>query len=785
MIDCSLHTFLQKHYLVFLLVSMLLVLSSCSQEESNNIESVSISRTNVVPDQVDFNYHVRPILSDRCYTCHGPDEAARQGELRLDIEEEAFIALGESQDHHAIVKGDPENSTLVYRIYTDNKRELMPPPESNLVLEAHEKAILKRWIEQGAQWKTHWSFISPAKSELPEVADETWPINEIDHFVLGKLESQNLVPRERASKEQLIRRLTFDLTGLSPTLEEMDSFLGDESPDAYDKVVDRLLASNAYAEHMTVQWLDIARYADTHGYQDDLERTMWPWRDWVIHAFKENMPYDQFVKWQLAGDLLPEATKEQILATAFNRNHKITQEGGVIHEEYRVEYVADRTQTFATAFLGLTVECARCHDHKYDPIAQKDYYSLFGFFNSVPEKGVIGYGEIPDPKVKLSQKEMEEILTFINNVDTLEEIEVMVMADSVVQRQAYILSRGAYDKPTVAVATETPPAVLPFPENFPANRLGLADWLTLKENPLTSRVAVNRFWQQLFGNGIVGTSNDFGNQGALPTHPELLDWLAIRFVEENWDVSAILKYIVSSATYRQSTKLSPEMLELDPQNNYLARAPRLRLSAEMVRDHFLNISGLLVKDIGGPSVKPYQPPGLWYETTGGGGGSTAKYVEGQGSALYRRSLYTFWKRTVPPPSMITFDAASRDNCTVKRQRTSTPLQALVLMNDPQIIEAARVIAYRSIEEAKPDLNARIDFIFRLATSRFPAEDEQAALREYFEVELLRFEKDEDSAKQLLSNGVYPQKDLLNVAEMAAYTILASTIFNLDEAITKG
>jgi len=765
-----------------LLLFGILMVTACAPTEKNETTSGE-SRDLVIPDKVDFNYHVRPILSDRCYTCHGPDEGTREAGLRLDLEEAAFIALGENKDHHAIVKGDAKKSTLIERIYTDNKREIMPPPESNLILEAHEKAILKRWIEQGAEWKTHWSFIPPVKSDLPEVADEDWPINEIDHFVLAKLESQDLVPKKMATKEQLIRRLTFDLTGLSPSLEEIDNFLEDENPDAYEKVVDRLLASNAYAEHMTTQWLDIARYADTHGYQDDLERIMWPWRDWVIHAFKKNMPYDQFVKWQLAGDLLPDATKEQILATGFNRNHKITQEGGVIDEEYRVEYVADRTQTFATAFLGLTVECARCHDHKYDPIAQKDFFSLFGFFNSVPEKGVIGYDEIPEPKITLTQKEIDEVFTFINNVDTLEEIEVMVMADN--PRQAYILNRGAYDQPTTPVATETPPAVLPFPEDLPRNRLGLADWLTLKENPLTARVAVNRFWQQLFGNGIVGTSNDFGNQGALPTHPELLDWLSIKFVEENWDVRAILKCIVNSATYRQNTKISPEMLELDPQNSYLARAPRLRLSAEMMRDHFLSISGLLVKDIGGPSVKPYQPPGLWSETTGGGGGSTAKYVEGEGSALYRRSLYTFWKRTVPPPSMITFDAASRDNCTVKRQRTSTPLQALVLMNDPQIIEAARVIAYRSIEEAKPDLASRIDFIFRLATSRFPASDEQDALRDYFEEELVRFQKDEDAAKALLSNGDYPQKDLLDLPEMAAYTILASTIFNLDEAITKG
>ena len=774
-------SFLRKHLQSILILGMFLLLIACAKTTSDEPTDYVVQQTQVVPDRVDFNYHVRPILSDRCYACHGPDEAARQAGLRLDIEEDAFIALGEKKDHYAIVKGSVKESTLVNRIYATDESLVMPPPESNLALEDYEKEILKRWIEQGAEWKTHWSLIPPQKSALPDVKNKDWAINEIDYFILAGIESQKFSVSETAAKEQLIRRLSFDLTGLPPSLEEIDTFLNDESPNAYEQLVDRLLNSTAYAEHMTAQWLDIARYADTHGYQDDLERIMWPWRDWVIHAFQENMPYDQFVQWQLAGDLLPNPTKEQILATGFNRNHKITQEGGVIHEEYRVEYVADRTQTFATAFLGLTVECARCHDHKYDPISQKDFYSLFGFFNSVPEKGVIGYDEIPEPKMKLTQKEMEEVLTFINNIDTLPEIEVMVMQDSVDTRQAFILNRGAYDKPTTPVKTETPAAVLSYPDDLPRNRLGLANWLTLKENPLTARVVVNRLWQQLFGNGIVSTSNDFGNQGALPSHPELLDWLAVKLIEENWDVKAILKYMVSSATYRQETKVTAKMLELDPTNQYLSRAPRLRLSAEMIRDHFLKISGLLVNEIGGPSVKPYQPPGLWQETTGGGGGSTAKYVEGSGDALYRRSLYTFWKRTVPPPSMMTFDASARDNCTVKRQRTSTPLQALVLLNDPQMIEAARVLAYRAAEESEASLDDRLNFIFRLATSRFPDEDEKASLKGYFGEELARFEQDPSAAKQLLATGYYPQKEFLSDAEMAAYTMLASTIFNLDEA----
>ncbi|MCR9289219.1 MAG: PSD1 and planctomycete cytochrome C domain-containing protein [Bacteroidetes bacterium] len=743
------------------------------------------SMQKAVPDIVDYNFHVKPILSDRCFTCHGPDENTREGDLRFDTEEGMFAALGKEKDHFAIVPGDIVKSTLVDRMYTENPDDMMPPPESNLTLEAYEKEILKKWIEQGAKWKKHWSFLPIEKPDIPTVQNEDWIQNDIDNFVLSQLEKEGITPAEKASKRALLRRVSFDLTGLPPTLVELQDFENDNSANAYEKAIDRLLDSDAWAENMASKWMDLARYADTHGYQDDLERTMWPWRDWVIHAFQKNMPYNEFVKWQLGGDLIPNRSKEQLIASAFNRNHKITQEGGVIPEEYRVEYVSDRTQTFGTAFLGLTFECAKCHDHKYDPISQKDYYSLFSFFNNVPEFGLIQpYGAIPKPYITLTKEEIDETLTFINNLDTMEAIPLMVMEEMDTIRQAYILNRGAYDKPTDSVTAETPSSILKYNEEFPKNRLGLADWLFHEDNPLTARVTVNRLWQQCFGNGIVATSYDFGNQGSLPTHPELLDFLAAKLRDEGWDQKAILKYIVLSSTYQQSAKVTADLLERDPENQLLARAPRLRLTAEMIRDHALAVSGLLNKTVGGPSVKPYQPNGLWQETTGGGGGSTSRYVQDDGSKLYRRSMYTFWKRTVPPPSMMTFDAASRDFCMVQRETTSTPLQALIMLNDPQIVESARVLAYRAIENAE-DLEHRISMMFEWATSREPSAEELTNLKSYFEEEFTRFQKEPKEAESFLAIGEYEQKALLDTTEMAAYAIVANVIFNLDETITRG
>jgi hypothetical protein len=764
----------------FAIILLLIFPSSCKTDQV--ISSTSI--TKAIPDIIDFNFHVKPILSDRCFTCHGPDGNARKENLRFDTKEGAFAALGKNKDHFAIVPNDVENSTLVNRIFSADPDEIMPTPESNLTLANYEKEILKKWIEQGAEWKEHWSFLPVKDSEVPVVSEGNIN-NPIDNFVLAELNTQNLKSMGVATKAQLIRRVTFALTGLPPTLAEIDNFKKDASPKAYEKVVDRLLQTDAYAETMATNWLDLARYADSHGYQDDLERIMFPWRDWVIHAFKKNMPYDQFVTWQLAGDLLPNPTREQIIATAFNRNHKITQEGGVIPEEYRVEYVSDRTQTFGTAFLGLTFECAKCHDHKYDAIKQKDYFSLFSFFNNVPEQGLIEpYGAIPKPYIKITQKEIEETLTFINNLDTLKEIPLMVMEEMPKKRQAYILNRGAYDKPTTPVNPEMPTSILAFDDKFAKDRLGLSNWLFSKNNPLTARVTVNRLWQQCFGKGIVATPDDFGNQGSLPTHPELLDWLATELMDNNWDLKASLKTMVMSATYQQSSKVTEELLEIDPENNFLARVSRERLSAEMIRDHALATSGLLDKTVGGPSVKPYQPDGLWAETVGGGGGSLAKYIQDKGSKIYRRSIYTFWKRTVPPPSMMTFDASTRDVCAVRRSTTSTPLQALVMLNDPQIVEASRVLAYQCIEKEN-DPGERIGMMFRLATSREINPDELNNLLTFFKEEKSKFEKTPKDAEALLQIGEYPQRDLLADPAMAAYTIIANVIFNLDETITKG
>lgn len=767
----------------FVLLSLVFLLS-CGEEPT--VEQMAAG---VLPEVVDFNFHIKPILSDRCFKCHGPDEATREGGLGLHTETHAFAALGKAEDHYALVPGDPEKSTLIHRIFTDDPQEVMPPPESNLSLTDHEKALLRRWVEQGAEWKKHWAFLPPETPAIPDAGEE-WVQNEIDHFIRAKQQEKGLEPSSKANKAKLIRRLSFDLRGLPPTLEEVEAFVNDDRPDAWSQLVDTFLHSTAYAERMALDWMDIARYADTHGYQDDFERVMWPWRDWVIHAYKENMPYDQFVTWQLAGDLLPEPTLEQRIATGFNRNHKITAEGGVIDEEYRVEYVADRAQTLSTAFLGLTMECARCHDHKYDPISQKDYFSLYGFFNNIPEKGFVGelnqnFRYAPKPSIRITQDAIDSIATFINNRDTLPFIDLMVMEEQEAPRKTYILNRGQYDQYGEEVQPAVPSQLPSIPEGAPNNRLGLAQWLFTPENPLTARVTVNRLWQQLFGTGIVATPFDFGNQGALPSHPELLDFLAIKFREEGWDVKAMLRYIVHSATYQQTAVASPELLKYDPENQWLARAPRLRLKAEMIRDQAFAVSGLLNEEVGGPSVKPYQPEGLWEETTGGGGGSTARYMVSEGDDRYRKSIYTFWKRTVPPPGMLIMDAPSRDLCTVKRQETNTPLQALLLLNDPQVLEASKALALRAWEEGGEDAAGRIAYMFRAVTSASPEEAELELLLDYFKEERAVYAQKNKEAKAYLSVGAFTLPENLPLADIAAYTLVANTIFNLDEAITRG
>lgn len=758
-------------------------LSSCSGSAEKDV-ALDIEKSKNLPDKIDFNFHIKPILSDRCFTCHGPDENKREAGLALHTKALAFAALGEDADRYAIVEGDVESSELVKRIFDDNPDNIMPPLESNLVLDEYEKKLLKKWIEQGAEWKTHWAFTKPVHKSIPTIKNEAWAKNEIDFFVIEKLEDLGLSISPQAKREKLIRRASFDLTGLAPSQEILLRYTQSDKFD-FKSLIDELLASDAYAERMAVDWLDLARYADTNGYQDDFERFNWPWRDWVIHAFNKNLPFDEFVTWQIAGDLLPNATMEQIIATGFNRNHKITNEGGAIPEEYRVEYVSDRANTFGTAFLGLTFECAKCHDHKYDPLSQANYYELFSFFNNVPEEGFVEKDQKPEPTITLSKKDLDATLEFINGLDSLQELTYMVMEEMSPPRQAHILSRGAYDQPAEKVYPNTPAAILPFDESYQQDRKGLTDWLFNEDNPLTARVAVNRLWQQLFGNGLVATSNDFGNQGALPSHPDLLDFLALRYQETGWDTKAMLKYMMMSASYQQSSVVTEDLLELDPENRYLARAPKLRLPAEMIRDHALDIADLLVDKIGGPSVKPYQPAGLWAETTGGGGGSTSKYVEDEDEGLYRRSLYTFWKRTVPPPSMMTFDAASRDICTVKRQNTSTPLQALVMLNDPQIIEAARMLAYRSIKEIEDNVGKRIEYMFLLATSRIPEAEELKMLEGYFKEEKERFDESPTLAMDYLSVGNFQMERMIDDTSLAAYALVASAIMNLDETISRG
>ncbi len=752
--------------------------SNNSQKTVLDATTTPAKKEQELPKTVDYIFHVKPILSDRCYPCHGPDEGTREGNFRLDTKEGAFAAIGKDLDRFAILPSDITKSSLVERINTKDPSKLMPPENSNLTLSTYEKKILTRWIEQGAVWKDHWAFVLPEKKAVPTIENNSLAANEIDYFIIDRLKQKGLAPAPKASKEKLLRRVYFDLIGLPPTLEEIDAFVNNSSPNAYEMVVDSLLNSTRYGEHMTASWLDIARYSDTHGYQDDLERTMWPWRDWVISAFNRNIPYDQFITWQLAGDLLPNATLEQVLATGFNRNHKITQESGVIEEEYRVEYVLDRTNTVSKSLLGLTMECAQCHDHKYDPISQKEYFSFYSFFNKVKEKGRIEYGEIPEPNIKITKKEIEGVLSFINMPDSIAEVQLMVMRDDTASRKTYVLKRGVYDAPGDEVRLGTPASILPFTAAYDQNRLGLSRWLFDEKNTLTARVAINRLWQQIFGTGIVASSSDFGNQGALPSHPALLDWLAITFREKGWDTKEMIKLMVLSNTYQQTSKTTPELLEIDPNNKWLARSSRSKLTAEMIRDNALAVSGLLVEEIGGPSVKPYQPAGLWAETTSGQG--LTEYIMGSGDDLYRRSLYTFWKRTVPPPAMMTFDASSRNFCMVERQKTSTPLQALVLLNDPQLMEASRALAIQVISNKALSDEDRITIIFRKITSRKPNAVEVDQLSSF----LKEMEASYDPKKNKFDTD-WLAKTTLSKEKLYAFSSLASLVFNLDEAIVKG
>ncbi len=838
-----------------LVASYLLLAFSCTRQMPDDVAEAYRQ----LPLQVDFNFHIRPILSDRCYPCHGPDENARKGDLRLDQQTAAMARLNQSEQY-AVVPGKPGHSVLVERILSQNQEHMMPPPESKLSLTAEEKALLIKWIEQGAEWKKHWAYIPPVKSVLPEVDQTSWPRNQIDFFVLAKLESLGLPPSEEADKRTLIRRLSFDLTGLPPTLTEIQEFLQDSSVNAYEKLVDRLMASPEYGERWCWEWLNVARYADTNGFQGDPVRNMWPWRDWVIDAFNHNMPYDQFTIQQLAGDLLPQATTNNVLATAFNRNHMYNGEGGRIPEETRVENVFDRVETMSTTWLGLTMNCSRCHDHKFDAISQKEYYQLYDYFNQTSEEG-IGYTGRVKPILDLSPPEklqkVAELQDYVDKISTqvankelekfprdpgqpaaeskaavdldgdnlyalgytpnqrnpyyigllenyyrdrdqvysallkelkeakrkrdqqsADNLQVMVMDQVDLPRKTFILDRGIYNKPLAQEVTRNVPEILPplAPEDA-NNRLALAKWLVSDHHPLTARVTVNRYWQYFFGNGIVKTVEDFGVQGALPTHPELLDWLAVDFMESGWDLKKLFKKIVMSASYRQSSKVTPELLETDPENKYLARAYRGRWPAWMLRDQALLVSGLLVDSIGGPPVKPYQPAGIWEEATFG----KISYKQDHGDALYRRTLYTFWRRIVGPTML--FDNASRQTCSVKASNTNTPIHALTTLNDITFVEAARVMATRVLQEGSTD-DLRLKLAFELATSRLPQANELAILSGRLKELKHQYAGSPEDAKALVTVGEFPLPTGLNTADHAAYTAICSLLLNLDETLTR-
>jgi hypothetical protein len=769
---------------------------------------------------IEFNRDIRPLLADTCFTCHGPAKTTRKADLRLDVEQDAFADRG---GYHVLVPGSLTKSVLWERITATELSKRMPPAKSGRKLTPQQIELIRLWIEQGAKWQPHWAFVPPQRPPLPTVKNGTWPKTPIDFFILYRLEQEKLQPSPEAAKETLIRRVTLDLTGLPPTLKEIDAFLKDRSANAYEKVVDRLLASPRYGERMVLEWLDAARYSDTNGYQTDGTRAMWPWRDWVIKALNDNMPFDRFTIEQLAGDLLSKPTIEQKIATGFHRNHMLNGEGGRIAEESRVDYVVDRVDTTGTVWLGLTVGCARCHEHKYDPLPQKEYYQVYAYFNNINETGGVDRRngtaapvlELPTEeqkqKIAAARKAVTELerqskagaarvmastswpvlaaifewqarakeldkakktLTTLQNAVLI----TMVMEERPKPRETFVLIRGAYDKYGDKVQPGVPQALPAMPKGSLNNRLGLAQWLVSKENPLTARVTVNRYWQQFFGTGLVKTAEDFGVQGEPPSHPELLDWLASEFMKD-WNVKRLHKLMVTSAAYAQSSAVTPTLLEKDPDNRLVARGPRLRLSPFLLRDQALALNGLLVDKMGGPPVKPYQPPGLWEDFSF----NQIRYVQDHGESLYRRSLYTFWRRSLGPPNM--FDTTARQVCTVRQSRTNTPLHSLILFNDVTFVEAARVWAERLLKQpGTPE--ERLGRAFHMATARRPSSDELRIVTNGLQRLLSQYRADREAAQKLVGSGEYPRNQSLDVIEVAAYTAMLNTILNLDEVITK-
>lgn len=747
-----------------------------------------------------FSRDVLPILSDACFQCHGPDaKEGRKGDLRLDDETDAKRDRDGIRVIHA---GHPDASELVHRLLSQDPDEQMPPPDLGRPLSPDQIATLKRWIAEGAKWGKHWAF---ERIERPAVPEASPGIHPIDALVQKGLDDAGLKPNPPADPATLVRRLSLDLTGLPPGAVIDGPVPSD--PHEWSAFVDQLLASPHYGERMAWDWLDAARYADSNGYQGDNERTMWPWRDWVVEAYNENLPFDQFTIWQLAGDLLPSPTHEQILATGFNRNHMINGEGGRIAEENRVDYVMDMAETMGTVWLGLTLNCCRCHDHKFDPLTQADYYRFTAFFNQTPVTGAGGNAQTP-PVLEIAPSEAiaardaarkernaaKALLdkaqetekaalekSFKNAEASLKSLEdtipkVMVMADQKELRKTFLLDRGLYNAPGAEVTAAVPAILLPAPETH--HRLDLARWLVSRDHPLTARVTVNRLWQMLFGIGLVKTAEDFGLQAEYPRQRELLDWLAAEYIESGWDTKALLKTIVTSETYRRSSVIiSPSDFENDPENRFLARGARFRMPSWMIRDQALAVSGLLAGSVGGPSVFPYQPEGIWDEATFG----KKTYRMSTGEDLHRRSLYTFWRRIVGPTEF--FDTAKRQVCEVKPLRTNTPMHALTVLNSPTYVEAARFLADKVLR-AHPDESARFQALSRHLLARHATAEETAIWKRSLGRAKASFTRDASSAGRLLAVGASPTAPGLDAVEHAAWTALCLNLLNLDETLTK-
>ncbi len=826
--------------------------------------------TVIADEPVDFNRDIRPILAENCFYCHGQDGSKRQADLRLDIREFATQAK-------AIVPHNAAESPLISRIHSTDVDEQMPPPKSNRKISIEQKRLLERWINQGAPYSNHWAFIAPFRPDVPKPSKANWTRTPVDHFVLSKLEAEGISPSPEADRQTLIRRLYIDLIGLPPTPAQVDAFVSDADPLAYEKLVDQLLNNEHYGERMALSWLDAARYADSNGFQQDGDTWQWIWRDWVVRAFNDNLPFDQFTIWQLAGDLLPDATNDQKIASGFNRNHLLNGEGGAIAEEQRFVVLFDRIDTTATTWLGLTMACAQCHDHKYDPVTQVDYYSLLDAFNRVPETGVpqffssrirvaAPFIELPTEEYQLKFAEFEsQIATFekdaapiveaafvgwraglfadgepadgkglpealasllkkpeadrtddekksietqmrkyfedkirgtlndkIPTIGKLAEVRkqsadykannlprVMVMSDDK-PRESHVLSRGEYLKPAQKVTFNTPAFLPPLSADAPRNRLGFAKWLMSPEHPLTARVQINRMWQNLFGIGIVKTAEDFGVQSEYPIHLALLDWLSVEFRESNWDMKAMQRIILNSATYRQTSRVTPELRTRDIENRLYARASRFRMPSLILRDWSLSAAQLLDKRIAGMPVYPYQPDGIW-ESLAITKERDFTYPASKGDDLYRRSLYTFWRRTVGPANM--FDASNRQTCRVRQSATSTPLHALTTLNDPTWVEAARVLAEKGMRHSSSP-SEQIEHVFRSVLGRAPREKDLETLQIALQKQLAIYSDDRAAAQAFVDVGNAPRDKTLDLSNHAALSAVCLAIFNLDEAMTR-